>query len=124
MSDSGKKFILVDKLSAVPRKFSKLYNSLLILALTNLTGCVMVRRFLSLGDYGVEKFIRGRGGAVTYLVCGVFGALLLFVTNRSRSSDDMIARKRIGLVLLLVGIFIMLIRNYLAFYYVGRKTPY
>lgn len=113
------------KLANTRMKMAKLYDVLMLFALVELCGCGRTfRKVMAIGDYGVEKFIRGKGGALAYVLFAVFGAILLFVTNRSRSNEEMVFRKRLGIVFIVIGVTIMFIRNYLAFYYVGRKTPY
>lgn len=107
------------------RRLAKLYDIIMIMLLVELSGCGgVLHRFLSMGDYGVEKFIRGAGGIIVFLSSGVVGAMLLFATSAARSTDETAKRKMIGVILLIIGVYIMFLRFYLNFHYAGRKTPY
>lgn len=88
-----------------------------------LSGCAgALRKILAIGDHGVEKFVRGKGGAVVFFVSAAIGVYLLAM--RGQSAADTTKRRLFGAILFGLGVSIMLIRYWLSFHYVGRQTPY
>lgn len=115
---------LVSKVSFAVERVVTLRNLAFAFLVVQLSGCVAIRQVMAIGDYRVEKFTRGRGGALMAAVCLLVGGFMVIATNNARGSEDIRNRRLIGLGLLFFGAWVMFIRIYLNFYYQGRNTPY